>query len=169
MGDIFKEQIVKRKSTSRDVLKRVGLVIAVIVVVFVAFALIPPVAPFLIVAAAIGAWYLMSFLKVEYEYAFTDGEFDIDAIYNRSRRKRVFSARVNDFETMAHVDDKMRVSDFQNAVQVLDYSSGVVGDDTYAFMINYKGKRTKIIIEPNAVMLKALATVLTRRRLHLKP
>jgi len=169
MGDIFKEQIIKRKSNSKDTLKRVGLVLAVIVIIFVTFSLIPGFAPVLTIVAGIGAWYLMSYLKVEYEYAFTDGELDIDAIYNRSRRKRVFSARVSDFETMAHVEDKMRAGDFQGAVQTLDYSSGVVGDDTYAFMINYKGKRTKIIIEPNAVMLKALATVLTRRRLHLKP
>jgi len=169
MGDIFKEQIVKRKPSPKDTFKRIGLILAVIVVAILAFSIIPPIAPFLIVAAGFGAWYLMSYFRVEYEYAFTDGEFDIDAIYNRSRRKRLFSARVNDFEIMAHVNDKMRINEFQSAVEVLDYSSGVVGDDSYAFLINYKGKRTKIIIEPNAVMLKALATVLTRRRLHLKP
>ena len=169
MGDVFKEQIIKRKTTPRDTLKRAGLVVAVIVVIFLTFAYIPQFAPILIIVAGIAAWYLMSYLKVEYEYAFTDGELDIDVIYNRSRRKRLFSARVNDFETMAHVNDPMRAGDFQGAVQVLDYSSGVVSDDTYAFLINYKGRRTKIIIEPNAVMLKALATVLTRRRLHLRP
>jgi len=169
MNDVFKEQIVKRQPSVKDAFIRFGLIIAVVLVAFFGFSLFPVFAPFVVVAAGFGAWFLMSFLKVEYEYAFTDGELDIDAIYNRSRRKRLFSARVNDFEVMAHIEDKMRMGDFNGAVEVLDYSSGVVNNDTYAFLINYRGKRTKIIIEPNAVMLAALAKVLTRRRLHVKP
>ena len=168
MGDVFKEQIVKRQPNSKDTLKRTGLLIAVVIVGFLAFGIIPAFAPFLVLAAGFGAWILMGFLKVEYEYAFTDGELDIDAIYNRSRRKRLFSARVNDFELMAHVEDKVQMGAFQGAVEVKDYSSGVVNENTYAFLLNYRGKRTKFIIEPNAVMLKAMATVLTRRRLHIK-
>ena len=168
MNGIFKEQIVKRKPSAKDSFIRVGLILAVFLVTLIAFGLIPGFAPFIVLVAGFGAWFGMSFLKVEYEYAFTDGELDIDAIYNRSRRKRVFSARVNDFDIMAHVEDKVRMGEFQSAQETRDYSSGVVSDDTYAFLVNYKGKRTKIIIEPNEVMLKAIATVLTRRRLHIK-
>lgn len=169
MNDVFKEQIVKRHPTSKDTLKRVGLVLAVFAVMIITFMLITPFAPVITLVAGFGAWFLMSYLRVEYEYAFTDGELDIDVIYNRSRRKRLFSAKVKDFEIMAHVEDKMRMGEFQGAAETLDYSSGVVSNDTYAFLTNYKGKRTKIIIEPNAVMLKAMATVLTRRKLHVKP
>jgi len=169
MIGVFKEQIVKRQPTAKDALKRVGLVLAVVVLAIITLTFIPPFAPFIILGSGFGAWFLMGFLKVEYEYAFTDGELDIDIIYNRSRRKRAFSAKVNDVEIMAHVEDRMRQGEFQGAAETLDYSSGVVGNETYAFLLNYKGKRTKVIIEPNAVMLKALATVLTRRRLHLKP
>jgi len=170
MGDIFKEQIIKKKPTRKDTLIRVCLIVAVFVF-FMLIMAIPPLisfAPFLLLVAIFGAWFAMSFLKVEYEYAFTDGELDIDVIYNRSRRKRRFSARVNDFIIMAHVEDKTHMHEFENAQEAHDYSSGVVSEDTYAFMINYKGKRTKIVIEPNAVMLKAMAGVLTRRRLHVK-
>ena len=168
MGDVFKEQIIKRQPTPKDTLKRVGLLAAVLIIGVITMATIPAFAPFIVLAAGFGAWVLMGYLKVEYEYAFTDGELDIDAIYNRSRRKRLFSARVNDFELMAHVDDKVQMGAFQGAVETKDYSSGVVNENTYAFLLNYRGKRTKFIIEPNAVMLKALATVLTRRRLHIK-
>jgi len=169
MGDMFKEQIVKRQATSTDVIKRIGIILATIIVAFVALSLpIQMIGPFIAAGAVFGAWYIMSFFKVEYEYSFTAGELDIDAIYNRSRRKRVFSARVNDFEIMAHVEDNMHTGALSNAQVQKDYSSGVVGKDTYAFIINYENKRTKIIIEPNEVMLKALASVLTRRRLHVK-
>ena len=168
MVGVFKEQIVKRKPNRKDSLKRTGLILGVIVITLISFGTIPGFAPFIMMAAGFGAWFLMSFLNVEYEYAFTEGELDIDAIYNRSRRKRVFSARVNEIEIMAHVSDDMRKGDFNGAMETRDYSSGEVTDNTYAFMINYRGKRLKVIIEPNEVMLKAMASVLTRRRLHVK-
>ena len=169
MGDMFKEQIVKRQPTAKDALKRVGIVLATVILSMIALTLpVPMIGPFIAAGAIFGAFYIMSFLKVEYEYTFTAGELDIDAIYNRSRRKRLFSARVNDFEIMAHVEDKAHSGAFNGAQLHKDYSSGVIGKETYAFMVNYQNKRTKIIIEPNEVMLKALASVLTRRRLHVK-
>ena len=169
MGDVFKEQIVKRQATTADRFKRVGIVVATIIVVYIVLMLpLGMLSPFLAAGVVFVAWHFMSLFRVEYEYSFTSGELDIDAIYNRSRRKRLFSAKVNDFEIMAHIEDKMHTGSFNNPQIQKDYSSGVVGKDTYAFMINYENKRTKIIIEPNEVMLKALASVLTRRRLHVK-
>jgi len=168
MGDVFKEQIVKRQQTAGDSLKRVGLVLAAAVLSVAALLLGSFIGPFLVAAIVFGAWFLMSFIRREYEYSFTAGELDIDVIYNRSRRKRVFSARVNDIEIMAHIDDKMHIGAFQGAQITKDYTSGVNGNNTYIAMINYENKRTKLVIEPNEVMLKAIAGVLTRRRLHVK-
>ena len=168
MSNVFKEQIVKRQSTAKDTLIRACLVIVATMVSMLALILAPAFGAFIAVAAIFGAWFLMSFLRVEYEYAFTDGELDIDAIYNRSRRKRMFSGRVNDFEIMAHVEDNMHMGSFGSAQEIRNYASGVTTDNTYAFLTNYKGKRVKIIIEPNEMMLKAMASVLTRRRLHVK-
>ena len=168
MGSVFKEQIVKRQSNIKDNLLRAGIIIAAVLISFIALTMLEGFGMFVAAAAVFGAWFLMSFLRLEYEYAFTDGELDIDVIYNRSRRKRVFSARVNDFEIMAHVDDKMHMGSFHSAQEVRNYSSGVTTDNTYAFLTNHNGKRIKVIIEPNEVMLKAIATVLTRRRLHVK-
>ena len=168
MGDIFKEQIVKRKQTAKDVAIRICLVVLVILIFFVMLYLIGQFAVMVVFAAGFGAAYLASFLRVEYEYVFTNGELDIDVIYNQSRRKRVFSAPVSDIEIMAHVDDKAHAHEFQNYQELKDYSSGEVTNDTYAFMLNYKTKRTKIIIEPNEKMIKAISGVLTRRKFHVK-
>ena len=70
---------------------------------------------------------------------------------------------------MAHIDDRTREGDFSGVTEVRDYSGGVPGPDTYAFLTVDKGKRTKVIIEPNDKMLKAMANVLSRRKLHLRP
>jgi len=168
MNSVFKEQIVKRQSTIKDMFLRIGLVIAALLISMIALIVLEGFGTFIAMGAIFGAWFLMSYLKVEYEYAFTDGELDIDVIYNRSRRKRLFTARVNDFEIMAHVQDNTHMGSFHNAQETRDFTSGVTNDNTYAFLLNHNGKRLKVIIEPNDVMLKAIATVLTRRRLHVK-
>jgi hypothetical protein len=110
----------------------------------------------------------MTFFNIEYEYIFTNGDLDIDVIYNKNRRKRLFSGLVKDFEIMAHVEDKAHVGDFTNLSETKDYSSGIVGKDTYAFLTTYKSKRMKIIIEPNEMMVKAFSTVLTPRKFFKK-
>jgi len=168
MTDVFKEQIVKRKENTKDRMKRIGLVLAVIVIFFVAISTIPAFAPIITLAAAFGAYFLMGFLKVEYEYVFTNGELDIDIIYNRSRRKRLFTSHVNQFEIMAHVEDMTYAGSFSNAQEVHNYSSGVNGPDTYAFLVNKGGKQQKIIIEPNEKMIKAIGGSISRTKLHLK-
>lgn len=163
MGDIFKEQIVKRKASPKDMVIRVLLVLLVFLIFIVALALVGEFAVMIVFLAGFGAAYLSSYLKVEYEYAFTNGEMDIDIIYNQSRRKRMFSAKVSDIDVMMHVDAAVQAHDFQNPQAVLDFSSGEVTADTYAFMINYNTKRTKVIISPNEKMLDAMGTVLSRK------
>ena len=168
MGDVFKEQLVKRNSTAKDTAIRLCAGVLVLLVTIAAFMLIPGFAPIVAVAAVFGAMYLTSFLKVEYEYIFTNGELDIDAIYNRSRRKRMFSANVKEFEIMAHVEDPNHSGAFQGTQETLDFSSGSTGPDSYAFITNKNSKRVKVIIQPNEKMLKAISGVMSRAKLHIK-
>ena len=170
MGDVFKEQLVKKAVTGKNTALRFGIV-ALAVVVFFFSLTIPLVQQFSIFVAAVLAfvvYILITRQNIEYEYVFTNGELDIDIIYNKSKRKRLFSSSVKEFEIMAHVQDTAHTRDLSNAMETKDYSSGIVGPNTYAFITAYKGKRIKIIIEPNEMMIKAFSTVLTPRKLFKK-
>jgi hypothetical protein len=169
MGDVFKEQIIKRKPTPMSNFYRAALVAGVILVFLVGTYYLSSWGTTLAVIAGFGAYLLMNLLKVEYEYIYTNGELDIDIIYNKARRKRLFTGDVKGFEIMAHVEDKMHMGSFSGAQETLDYSSGVVTDDSYAFLTTHKGKRVKIIIEPNEKMFNAISSSLTPRKLHKKP
>jgi len=167
LGDVFKEQLVKKAVTGKNTALRFGFVALAVIIFFFCLA-IPVVQQFAVfVAAALifGVYLLISRQNVEYEYIFTNGELDIDVIYNKSKRKRLFSSTIKDVEIMAHVQDTAHTRELSNAAETKDYSSGVVGPNTYAFVMPYKGKRTKFIIEPNEMMLKAFSTVLTPRKL----
>ena len=173
MGDVFNEQIVKKQRSFNDNLKRAGIVAIVVIISFAVLFVLPPhirtFAIIIIAAVIFGALFLMSFLNVEYEYVYTNGELDIDIIYNRSRRKRLFSTIVKDFEIMAHIEDKTHESAFSGAQETINCHSGEIGPNTYVFLTTIKGKKTKVVFEPNDKMLKAISTSLTRRKLHLRP
>jgi hypothetical protein len=169
MGDVFKEQIVKRLPTSIDRMKKICLIAAaaMLSVILLGMPIAAPIGSFsLLIVFAIwfGVYYFLSFLKVEYEYSFTNGSLDIDVIYAKSRRKRLFTGDVKDFEIMSRTDSKEKMAEFSRAEVTLDYSSHSPDALTYAFLTRHKGRIIKIIIQPNDMMLQAFATVLSPRK-----
>ena len=170
MGDVFKEQLIKRAVTIKDTAKRFGVVSLAVLVVFISMSIqiLQPFWIFIAFAAIFGAYFLISRLNIEYEYIFTNGDLDIDVIYNKNSRKRLFSSSVKQFEIMAHVQDTAHTREMSNVSETKDYSSGIAGPNTYAFITPYKGKRLKIVFEPNDMMIKAFSTVLTPRKLFKK-
>lgn len=166
MGDAFNEQLVRRRPTALDGVKKAGFVAAAFAVFLLAGVFVPGFAIFIGAGALFGALYAMGFLNVEYEYALTNGELDVDIIYNKARRRRLFSVAVKEFELMAHVEDKAHSGAFGGARAALFCHSGATGPDTYAFLATIAGQRTKVVIEPNEKLLKALRQAMPRGRFH---
>lgn len=156
MKDIFYEQLVKKQSTGKDRLIRIAAILGVIVIFIVGTVIIPVIGWALTVAAGFGTYILFGRLKKEYEYSFTNGELDIDVIYNKSSRKRVFSGYVRDFEIMAHAADLRHANTFSAADDRQDYSTGVVSDRSYTFLTRHNSKRRAITIEPNDEMFEVI-------------
>ena len=169
MTDIFKEQLVKQTPSSKDKMMKLAIIAGVILIFLISMSFIPAFALIITVAAGFGAYIVMGRLKKEYEYIFTNGELDIDVIYNRSSRKRIFTCNVRAFELMAHIDDPRHKNSFASANETKDYSTGVPSERSYAFLVNYQSKRQKIIIEPNDEMLAVIAKALTRNKFYPKP
>jgi len=168
MADVFNEQLVKRTPNAKDRMMKAGLIAGVVLIFVVSMSIIPAFGLIITAAAGFGAYIFNGRLKKEFEYIFTNGELDIDVIYNKSSRKRIFNGMVRDFEIMAHIDDPNHKNSLASAQETLDYSTGIPSERSYAFLTNYKGKRLAIIMEPNNDMLEAMAKVLTRRKFYPK-
>lgn len=54
--------------------------------------------PIIICGSGIGAWYLIGVMRIEYEYTYFNGEFDLDVISAKRKRRRVATVKVRDFE-----------------------------------------------------------------------
>lgn len=163
MQDIFKEQLVKKIPNSKDNLKKYSLIGGGIILIIILTIFFPTATPIIALVVGFGVFYAVSFLKVEYEYVLTNNDLDIDVIYNKSKRKKKFSCKLNDIVLMCHINDN--VNKLGSIDQALDFSSQIIKDNTYCFLINISGNKTKVTIEPNEQMLDSFDIYLTQRKL----
>jgi len=168
MKDVFYEQLVKRQPTGKDRLIRVAAILGVVLVFVLGTLFLQVIGWALTVAAGFGVYILFGRLKKEYEYSFTNGELDIDVIYNKSSRKRVFSGHVRDFEMMAHAADLRHENTFNTADERQDYSTGVISDRSYTFLTRNNNKRRAITIEPNDSMFEVIVSRIPHSKFYPK-
>lgn len=168
MADLFIEQLVKKEKSDKDILKKyisTGVEVFCLLLIFMFLGIKAGV--FAIFVALICSFYFFTSKEyIEYEYAFTNGDLDIDCIYNRTKRKRVLSASVTAFEILAHIDDKERLAPYSE-LKTKDYSSGTKLGNTYVFVNNAAGRKYKVIIEPNEEMLKAFIRFMGRNKVFI--
>jgi len=168
MNDVYKEQMVKQAPTVKDRLLQCGSLFLAAVILYLAMMFASQFFVFALAAVGFGVYYLFGFLSREYEYILTNGDLDVDCIYGKSRRKRIFSGELKSFDMMAHVDDMGYESVFKNAVVRKDCSDGKPSANTYKFSAPYKGKQTFILFTPNDEMLRLMMPYLGQRRLAMK-
>ncbi len=102
--DIFIEQLVKKNREAKDYLVIVGGIIAALLVVYIlgSLMLAVPYVGFVIFIVVCGLIYLLynliTSVNMEYEYAFTNGDFDVDAIINLKKRKRLTELNAREIE-----------------------------------------------------------------------
>lgn len=170
MGDVFKEQLVKKIPSLKDKLIKAALIMAgffiTVIVAFLMFELVPIV----VAAIAFGIYYVFVRLNKEFEYIFTNGDLDIDCIYGKSRRKRMLSCDIKEIMFMTHASNRNydHERELATAKTVMDCSSGIQNDNTYIILTLYKGNRVKLLIEPNETLLKAIQPYLGTRKFFKK-
>ncbi len=104
--EVFIEEMVERKRTAGQL---VSVLLLMVLSVFVCFALMVFVVPFippmfssvsflLVVGVFYVAYRVAVSINVEYEYSLVNTEIDVDRITNKRRRKRITTARIKGAE-----------------------------------------------------------------------
>ena len=163
MKDVFKEQLVKRHPGPATFFAKAGIITAAFLLMLFTLMLefIAMFVPVVWLGIGFGVFMALRRLSVEYEYALTNSELDIDIIYSKSRRRRRFSGNVRDIEAFRPVGSPEMEHSFSTAVLKLDFSSGR-GEGAYEFLTSQGGKKTRIVIEPNEEILTAILSFLKR-------
>lgn len=169
MSDCYLEQLVKKRKTKKDSIRKAIYIIVEIILLTIIFQVFGFAAGFIpAFAVAFISFYLFnSRNNIEFEYAFTNGELDIDVIYNMSKRKRVFTGEVSEFEIMAHIDDEARLAPYESC-KIKDFSSGEKLGNTYVFVTKSGTDRIKVIIEPKEELLKTMTQFIGRSKVFFK-
>ncbi len=165
--DVFMEQVVEKTPTSRDkmleILVKVSAFALAFGLCFASIAFFPYIAPLALFAGIAAIWLsfrLSKKLQIEYEYAFTNGELDVDKIVAKSKRKRLCSVHIGTISAFGIWNDDMEVAADATMVIASDNSGDI---DEYYIDFNYKDYgSTTLFFSPSDKMLELIVPYLPR-------
>ena len=163
MNDMYKEILIKRRKTSQDTLIAAGMIALVVLFAFVGLFMIPAVL-ILALAAIFACVYVIPGLNKEYEYIYCNGEFDIDLIRAKQRRKRVASYDLEHLELVApsssHDLDPYRQ---KQGVVIKDYTSLEPDAKSYTFVYQMEKGTTLVLMEVDESVIKDIRRLAPRK------
>lgn len=108
----------------------------------------------LLLGAAVGLFFLKRNFYVEYEYDFTNGELDIDKIYEMKKRKRVISFAIKNLDLLAP-EDSYHVKDYSNKPdKVLKLYPDTTEAKVWVAMLTGGTERAMIKFVPNEELIE---------------
>lgn len=160
MGDTYVEYMVAKKPSV--ILTFLKILLIMLTVVFVLIGFFNFIALIIAAAAAAGAYFASLNADIEYEYLYLEREISVDKVMAKRRRKKVGTFSVEQMEIFAPLNSH-RLDSYRNMnTKTLDYSSGIANQPERRYMMIYNGN-TKVILEPNEAMIKAVQSVAPRK------
>lgn len=156
MSDLYSELLVKKDKTAKDSLLKYGLIVLTVLAVFAGL-IITPLALIIAVALGIACYFVIPKTDVEYEYLFINGDFDIDMIMSKTKRKKVKSFKLSESDLAAPLDShRMDYYNGNQNMKVLDFSSGNPEHKRFGVITRLDGNLCKIILEPDEALAQAM-------------
>ncbi len=160
--DNFSEQLVVRNESTGDralkiciTLGIVLLVLFIIVIAITLFEAFPPIFPFAILLSCgciYGLYRYITGTYVEYEYAVTNGEMDIDKITGKRKRRRMISVDVRKVEAFGNMSEAGELGDVTTVLA----SARSADEDYYADFMHDDYGKVRLIFTPDEKTLNAI-------------
>ncbi len=156
MSDLYSELLVKKEPTAKDSIVKYGMIVLTVLAVGAGL-FISPILLLVAVALGVASYFVIPRTDLEYEYLFVNGEFDIDMVMSKSKRKKVMSMNLREADLVAPLDShRMDYYNGNSRLKTLDYSSGNPEHKRFAIIMKAGGENSRIIIEPDDEMAKAI-------------
>ena len=156
MSDLYSELLVKREHTIKDSFVKYGLIVLTAIAV-IAGLIITPLIWIVAVALGIACYFVIPKTHVEYEYLFINGDFDIDMVMAKTKRKRVKSFKLSEADLAAPLNShRMDYYNGNQKMKVLDFSSGNSEHKRFGIITRLDGELCKIILEPDEKLAQAM-------------
>lgn len=161
--DIFMEKIVRKRKDIKDYLITSVIIIVSIILAPVVLTYLGQMGFFFVAGIIYLAYLLITTRNVEYEYAVTNGELDIDKIVAQRKRVRVFSASCKNFEVVAKLKSDHFTPQYKSFKKQIDCTSTREGEGVWFIALNYKNEQTVVYFEPTEKMLQSFKTFIPRK------
>ena len=156
MSDLYSELLVKRERTIKDSIVKYGLIVLTVIAV-IASLISTPLIWIAAIVLGIACYFVIPKTDVEYEYLFVNGEFDIDMVMAKSKRKRVKSFNLSEADLVAPLNShRMDYYNGNQNMKVLDYSSGNPQHKRFGVITRLDNATCKIILEPDEALAQAM-------------
>ena len=170
-NDTFNEKLVSKKRTTADWLKYAGILLAGFVLIYtiLMFGYLPIIRNFyffLIAAVLYGMYFVANMLNVEYEYAITNGEMDVDKIIAKRRRKRIISIDTREFEYFAPLNDEYKSEYDCEYDKKIDVFSSPDAKGIYFARFYKNGQKYRLAFQPSEKMIEAIKLKMPRSMFH---
>ena len=161
MNELYREILIKHSSTGSDVIKKAG-VIALVIVLIAGGLFITPLLLIAAVGAGIFAYFVITGLDLEYEYLYVNGDFDIDKIMNKTRRKRVASYTLEEMEIIAP-SSSHDLDPWRGKASVKDYTSGQMNKNSYTALYNTSSGQLLVMLELDEDVIRDIRRLAPRK------
>lgn len=163
--DVFLEKIVARRKDAKDFLLVIAIIVAALVVISVSlsFPVTKGFAPIIIVGIIYVVYRLITSRNIEFEYAVTNGDLDIDKIISQRKRKRIFSASCKDFDVVAKPGSVHFTKDVKAISKRIEAVSSMDAPGVYFITLHHKGERTVLFFQPDERMLNSFKIFIPKK------
>lgn len=162
MSETYVELLVARKPSV--LMRFIKMLLIMLTVVFALIGFLTPFGVGMLIAIVLGgcAYFAHMNAEIEYEYLYLDRELSIDKVLAKSRRKKAGNYSLEQMEIFAPLNSH-RLDSYKNRqMKTVDYSSGIAAQPERCYMMVWNGD-TKIILEPNTEMVKAIQSIAPRK------
>lgn len=161
--DSYNEYIVKRKKDIKDyiiwaVTCLVAFLCCFIVLSIEVISTYIVILFWLIVGIVYAAYRVITSRNIEFEYAMTNGELDVDKIINKKRRKHILTVDTKNFEIFEPVNENLlnRIR-MMKPITEIHAERDIASPDTYCAVYSKNGMKTCLFFQPSERMLEAVA------------
>ena len=141
------EQLVTKYETKGTKFKKLLLLVLTVLSVPIFF-------PVLTIIFLIVDVFILGRMKVEYEYTFFMGDFDVAKVTNKSTRKKMLATNMKDVDLVAPTEAPELLG--YRRLKAIDCSTSTPGARTYELVTKKGEDKVRLIFEPSQELLREM-------------
>lgn len=164
-NDTFVEELVVRRNSVLNLLAMMGMVLAALLLAGVSFIFLSGLFPAILAILVCGVYLGIKFQGVEYEYSFTNGDFDVDKIMAKRKRKSLVEINQKQIKVMApYTAEYESETKEYNVSSVIDASAHKNAANRWFMIYEDKdGKYVFLVFQPSKRFREAMQKYMRSR------